>query len=301
MVNALSERMSQNISNPAVLFLAVSSLFVSIAAASEPVRLTEDGRLKSDPVFISGGKQLVFTLLEQDDQLRLMRMTMRDRKVEQLHKDVTKSEFEPAFSPDGRFYAFVQSRGNLNLALVIKDAAQGNQSEVPPGGGFSGLRSPAITPDGKRVLYCYPEAGRQHIFSVNMEAKDKKQLTDSGGVNNWPSISRDGKQIVFGSTRDGNYEIYVMNADGRNVRRLTDSPRQDIRPEFSPDGKQIAFTSSRDGNYEVYVMNADGSDLRPITKHRERDDYATWHPDGKRLAVVSERAGRHDLYLFDVP
>ncbi len=284
-----------------ILFALVILLIQNRVNADGPVRLTDDGRSKSDPVFVSGGKQLVFTLLETDDRLRLMRMTLSGRKIEPMHKDVTKSEFEPAFSPDGRYYAFVQSRGNLNLALVIRDTLEDKQSEIPPGGGFSGLRSPAITPDARRVLYCYPEEGRQHIFSVNMQAKDKKQLTDSSGVNNWPCISRDGKQVVFGSTRDGNFEIYVMNSDGGNVRRLTESRRQDMRPEFSPDGKQIAFTSSRDGNYEIYLMNVDGSGLRRVTNHRERDDYATWHPDGKRLAVVSERAGRHDLYLYDVP
>lgn len=286
-----------------IVFCAVFliALIKSICEAAEPVRLTDDGKLKSDPTFVNEGRQLVFTWLEQDDRLRLMRMSMKTKKFEPLHKDVTKSEFEAAFSPDGRYYAFVQSRGNLNLALVIRNTKENKQSEVPPGGGFSGLRSPTISPDAKRVLFCYPEQGRQHIYSVNVLAKDKKQLTDSSGVNNWPSISRDGKQIVFGSTRDGNYEIYVMKYDGSDVRRITESPRQDMRPEFSPDGSRIAFTSSRDGNYEIYVVNSDGSQLRRLTTNQERDDYATWHPDGKHLAVVSERAGRHDLYLYEVP
>ena len=271
------------------------------AAAGEPVRLTRDGQLKRDPVFLPGGKELVFTLLESPVQLRLMKLKLADGSVEPLHPNVTKSEFEPAFSADGRYIAFVQSRGNLSLALVIRDRMQKSDSEVRPAGGFSGMRSPAISPDGSRVLYCFPDDGRQQIYSVNLKATDRKLLTNSGGINNWPCFSSDGKRIVFGSTRDEGYELYVMNSDGGAVRRITSSPRQDIRPRFSPDGKRIAFTSSRDGNYEIYVINADGSRPQRITNHEERDDFATWHPDGRRLVVVSEREGRHDLYLVDVP
>jgi Tol biopolymer transport system component len=281
-------------------------LVTTLAIANEPraanaVRLTSDGHLKRDPVVTANGEEIVYALLENPAQLRLMRLNVADGSTQPLHADVTKSEFEPALSPDGRYLAFIQSRGNLSLALVIRDREQNRDAEVPPGGGFSGMRSPAISPDAKRVLYAYPEEGRQHIYSVNIEAQDRKQLTDSNGVNNWPSYAPDGRQVVFGSTRDGNYDIYLMQADGSEVRRLTENRFQDIRPRFSPDGKRIAFTSSRDGNYEIYVMNADGSGVTRVTNHPERDDYPAWHPDGKRLVVVSERDGAFDLYRVDAP
>lgn len=294
---------SNRLSLAGVLAAAVIlfSLTIQRASAAEPVRLTSNGRLKRDPQFINDGKQLIYVEQENPILLRLMRMNLSDRGIEPLHKDAGTSELEPDFSTDGRFYAFVQGRGNLSLALVIKDLREKTDAEVPPQGGFSGLRNPAISPDNKRVLYCYPEAGRQHIFSVNMQAQDRQQLTDSSGINNWPDFSPDGKKIVFGSTRDGNYDLYIMNADGNNVRRLTDHPTQDIRPEFSPDGTRIVFTSNRDRNYEIYVINTDGTNLKRITQHAERDDYATWHPDGKRLVIISERAGRFDLYLVNVP
>lgn len=278
----------------------IPCLFASVLAAGEPVQLTSDHRLKRDPVFVNR-QEIVFTLQASPVQLRLMRLSLEDRSVEPLRPEATKSEFEPAFSADGRYHAFVQSRGNLSLALVIVDTREETTAEIKPAGGFSGMRSPAVAPDASRVVYSFPEAGRQQIFSVNRAAGDRKQLTDSGGVNNWPSFSPDGKRIAFGSTRDGNYEIYVMNADGGEVRRLTHHPLQDIRPRFSPDGKRIAFTSNRDGNYEIYVMNADGSGLERITDHPERDDYPAWHPDGTKLVVVSERAGRYDLFLIDAP
>jgi len=282
--------------------LIVGFWIIQISSAAEPIRLTTDGRVKRDPVFLKpDGSELLFSVLDHPKQLRLMKLTPASGKVEPLHPDETRSEFEPAVSVDGRYLAFVQNRGNLSLALVIKDLQTGTQADVPPGGGFSGMHSPAIAPDNSRVLYSYPEEGRQHLFSTGVDAKQPIRLVDSSGVNNWPSFSPDGKQIVFSSTRDGDYDLYVANSNGTNVRRLTESPKQDIRPRWSPDGRRIAFTSNRDGNYEIYVIAPDGTGLKRISHHAEQDDFACWHHESRRLVIVSERDGHHDLWLIDAP
>ena len=271
-----------------------------LAEKTKVQRLTKDGRLKKDPVFIRGGDEIVYTLQESPTQMSLMRLKLADGSSERLHPEATTSEFEATFTPDGRYYAFVQSRGNLNLKLVIRDTRQGKDAVFDPGGGFQSMSRPTIAPDGSRVVFSIPGNNGQQLNSINNQGQDRKPLTQAS-LNNWPAFSPNGKQIAFASSRDGDFEIYAINADGTNVRRLTKSPGLDMRPAWSPDGKQVAFTSNRDGNYEIYVMNADGTNVRRVTNHAERDDYATWHPDGKRLAIVSERSGKFDLYLVDVP
>jgi len=278
-------------------------------------RLTKDGRQKFDPVFVRGGEEIVFTVLETPTQMSLMRLKVADGSVERFHPQATTTEFEAAFTPDGRYYCFVQSRSNLNLKLVIRDTKQSKDAIFDPGGGFAGMRRPTIAPDGSRVLFSMADAAGQQIYSVNIQGQDRKTLTKSA-LNHWPAYSPDGKQIAFGSSRDGDFDLYVMDADGSNVRRLTKSPGIDMRPAWSPDGKRLAFTSNRDGNYEVYVIDTVdlslrerqplaerevyGANPRRITRNAERDDFPAWHPDGKRLVMVCERAGRGDLYLCEV-
>lgn len=270
--------------------------------AGEPMRLTFDGHVKRDPVFLGPNtREILFTVLDRPNRLRLMKLTIETGKVEAIHPDETRSEFEPAVSSDGRYLAFVQSRGNLSLALVVQDLVTNKQTEVPPGGGFSGVHSPVFlnglnTKAATRVLYSYPEQQRQSIFSVDLECKDRRTLIDSVGVNNWPHGAVDGSRIVFASSRDDDFEIYSANADGTNIARLTLSPRQDIRPRLSPDGRRISFTSARDGNYEIYMMDVSGNQVRRMTNHPEQDDYATWSPDGTHLVFVAERLGQFDLY-----
>ncbi len=287
---------------PQLILASIVGLGVFSAHAAEPIRLTSDGHVKRDPVFFNAQRtELLYVLLEKPAQLRLMKLSLVNQSTTPLHPTETRSEFEPALSVNGRYLAYVQNRGNLSLALVIEDTVENRTSEVPPGGGFSGLRSPTFAPDNSCILFSYPEEGRQQIYSVDVQGKNRQTVIDSEGVNNWPQFSPDGRQFVFSSSRDNDYEIYVVQSNGSNPRRLTNSPGQDIRPRFSPDGSKIAFTSNRDGNYEVYVMQSDGSNLVRVTNHPERDDYAIWDPTGTSLLMISERNGSFDFYRTEVP
>ncbi|MFM2093115.1 MAG: hypothetical protein RIS70_239, partial [Planctomycetota bacterium] len=210
------------------------------SCTAEEKRLTTDGRLKSSPVFVdSTGAELVFVVQESAVQLRLMKLTLDDGSITPLHPTQTKNEFEPAYSRDGKWLSFIQSRGNLSLAVVIKNLANGTETEIPPGGGFSGARSPAIAPDGAMMLYSYPESETQSILAMALPQGKPQAMIAGLGVNNWPDFAPDGQRFVFGSSRDGNFEIYTAKLDGSDVRRLTKEPLQDLRPRFSPDGQRI--------------------------------------------------------------
>jgi Tol biopolymer transport system component/uncharacterized protein (DUF1501 family) len=266
----------------------------------EPVRLTMDGRRKFSPVFLNNGNEIVYVDLEKPELLRLQRLNLATGAIESFNPAANTSEFEPAVSADGRYCAFLRTRGPLSVGVIIRNTTSRAETEILPGEGFSGLRSPALAPDGSRLAYAYADGGRQQLYSVDAQGSDRKALTDGPGLNMAPSYSPDGQRIAFCSTRHGNYEIYVMEASGGNSHRLTHNPYQDLRPCFSPDGRRIAFTSHRDGKAAIYVMNADGTAQQPFRLHGERDDYPAWHPDGRRLVVVSERNGQTDLYMIRV-
>jgi Tol biopolymer transport system component len=279
--------------------LAGASGFSRTSPAAEPQRLTHDGKRKLAPVFITDGDEVVFAVHESPNLVALKRRKLADGTEERLHPTVAAHQFDPAFSPDGRYHCFVMSSTSPQLVLVIQDT-KGTESVFRPQDSRATARYPTIAPDGTRVVFSLSDVGGHQIASVNMQGLDLKRLTQSIGMNSWPAFSPDGRKIAFGSSRDGELDIYVMNADGGDVRRLTNSPGSDMRPAWSPDGKRIAFTSTRDGNYELYVMNADGSGQRNVTNHPGRDDFPAWHPDGRRLTLVSERDGGSDLYLIDV-
>jgi TolB protein len=279
-------------------FYLLGLLTTGLLAAQ--TQLTKDGFNKRDPVFIDGGATLVYGVDENRDLIRLWQVDLETLESKPFYESANRHHVEAAFSKDGRYVSYTECTGNLTAHFVIKDLQEKKDYFVKHSG-RGGTRSPAFAPDNSVVVYAFAEKGPQQLWSVDMEAKNKKQLTQCEGISNWPSFTPDGKTIVFSNSRENNYEIYSMDADGSNEKRLTENTIMDIRPIVSPDGKQIAFTSTRDGFYNVYVMNMDGSNVRQVTDNEERDDYPTWHPDGNRLAIVSERRGKFDLYMVEVP
>jgi WD40 repeat protein len=253
-----------------------------------------DGTAKFDPIVLPGG-DVVYTVLETPVQTRLVRLRPSDPTPTKLHPDATTSEFEATFTADGAAYAFVQSRGNLNLKLVIREPAAGREAVFDPGGGFAGVRRPTFHPRGERVCFAIPAPTGQEIASGGRDGKDRRTLT-AGGINNWPAYSPDGSRVAFCSSRDGTFDLYVMNADGSGVRRVVELDGMQARPAWSPDGRRLAFTWNRGGVYEVHAVNLDGTGRVRLAGGPERSDYPVWHPDGGSVVFVGERAGRFDLY-----
>lgn len=311
-----------------LLFFSVAFL-TAMASADEPIRLTNDGRLRRDPVVWPDGKSVVFTLEQESGRMKIVRLDLETKKIEPLHKDDSISDRELTVSADGNVYTYNVVKGGPGILSDIFVVRRNPPAliKVPAEAQWSSW--PGISPDGKSLVFA--ETGSTlHYFQIDFDDPVFRAEVDSGkdekvrnkldalrresrkkalaagilrsfkGDYNWPRISPDGKSILFGSQKLGDFEIFVMDIKGGNEKRLTNSPGIDSRPAWSPDGKRIAFTSNRDGNYEIYVMNADGTGVRRITNHKERDDFPAWYPDGKRLVFVGERDGSLDLYMVDV-
>lgn len=274
---------------------------------TQEIRLTNDGHVKQDPVFVDQGLAVVYSSLEKFNQMMLMKLRLADKreddnpdsavKPERLHPAASTTELAASFSTDGKSYAYLRNNGNLHFELVIENRTTGETVRYNPGNGFAGVRNLSFSPTGQGVLFAFPDQdGPQQLRLLSLDGKNVSMLTNSEGLNSCPRYSADGRKIVFASSRDGDFDIFVMNADGSNPVNIRHLPGLQTHPVFSPDGKQVAFTWLNHGNYDIYSMNIDGSHLRRLTDHPETDDYPAWSPDGKSLIWVGERNGRRDLY-----
>ena len=261
-------------------------------AAEKSGAVTDDGRNKRDPVYVDGGRRIVYTV--QSDAPRLVLMTL-DRKSlvsRRLAPNATLPELKAVFSRDGRTRSWLRMTGNDQLALLVRlkpgDAEQAIKTSK------SVAWSPSLSPDARHVVFNL--AGQLVVHEI--ASGKQRSLAASGGRNDWPAVSPDGRRVAFGSSRSGDVELYVVDFDGQNLRRLTTRKGLDMRPSWSPDGRLVAFTSVRAGNYEISVLavdSVDATDPVNVSAHAERDDFVTWHPRGGRLLWVAERDGRHDL------
>jgi Tol biopolymer transport system component len=162
---------------------------------------------------------------------------------------------------------------------------------------------PAWSPDGSKIVFQSNRSGEWHLYVMNPDGTEVRDLTPSSKDCRNPSFSPDGSRIVFYSEMSGNDEIYVMSADGSGLRNLTNHPARDIHPHWSPDGKKIVFNSMRDDKeaFDVYVMGADGSGVARLEATREEETCAQYSPDGKKLVLLRGFANGNDDVIVTGP
>jgi dipeptidyl aminopeptidase/acylaminoacyl peptidase len=106
-----------------------------------------------------------------------------------------------------------------------------------------------ISPEGKSVTYLVtesdlPRAKRtSHIWLMDIDGRNPRQLTNSARGESSPRFSPDGKSLLFISSRDGSSNLYLIPVAGGEARRLTNISTSISDPVWSPDSKWIAFSS----------------------------------------------------------
>ncbi len=215
-----------------------------------------------------------------------------------ITKDFASSNWNPVWSPDGKFLYFVSDKGGVvNFWRVAIDETTGEALSIPEPASTASKYSRHLnfSRDGKRMIYVQTD-NQSNIQGVEFDQTAERAvgewfwITEGDREIARAELSPDGKQFVMRQKRRTQDDIVVVNRDGSNWRDITIDAPFDRYPRWSPDGRQIAFASDRNTGMEIWVCDADGGNLRQVSfqySERRGTSFPNWSPDAKRLIYTN--------------
>ncbi len=116
---------------------------------------------------------------------------------------------------------------------------------------FKNINDPQCSSDGKSVAYTMSQIdakedrnGNAHIWMVNYDGSNNRQITSSEQSEGQPRFSPDGKYLSFTSSRPGparGNQVWLLPLNGGEALQLTDVKGRLSSYEWSPDSKKLAL------------------------------------------------------------
>ncbi len=204
----------------------------------------------------------------------------------------------PAFSPDGRSLAFLQSAGlsadDIYIVRLDQDLhAAGEPRRVTEDEArIDGL---VWAVDGESIIFSSERNGQRGLWRVPARGGRIFPLPGAGEGARLPAVSADGSKLAYTrSMRDLNIWRQSLAGD-TEPKPLIRSTRLDHLPRYSPDGRRVAFISDRTGSMQLWVADNDGTNALQLTSYEgELVTLPNWSADSRRIAVqVIERDRSH--------
>ncbi len=204
--------------------------------------------------------------------------------------DFRLTDFEPAWSPDGRTIAYVHGDTvNGKTGIYLIDTSGNNKRIIYTG---PGAYSPAWSPDGEWIAF----SDQAQIFKMKINGDSLTQLT-LGGRNFFPDWSPDGDWIAYDSNADspnGMNFIWKMKADGSDKIRIAYDPSNgEVRmPNWASDGNKIVHQKYIGiGSPEIFTMDSFGNNTIRLTHDENFESYPRYSPNGTLITFTSQPYG----------
>lgn len=193
-----------------------------------------DGQGMIRQILETHGKLVQATLLADGSIIAVRLAPVRAMAAQRPHRKKSKITFE-------------NWKSSGYQSQIVHISPNGTEKTLSAG------MNPALSPDGKRIVFSLREGRSIHLFMMQKDGTGKAQLTDARSIDVQPTWSPDGKWIAFTSNRaganmrhprKGSWDIWSIDSEGRNLTQLTTDKNRDGAPVVSPDG-YVYFHSNR--------------------------------------------------------
>jgi dipeptidyl aminopeptidase/acylaminoacyl peptidase len=243
-----------------------------------------------------------------------------------------KNAVSPAWSPDGKYLAFLSARekeGEQQVWMMHADGGEAWQVTAHKGG----VSAFAFSPNGKSLLLTAQDQPTKdeeqkkkdkddtilinqnikmsHLWLWDIEAKEGKRLTEGNWTVSDARWSPDGAHVSYTvrptpRADDGDLtDIWILTVASGEKRRLISSDAPESNARWSPDGQWIAFNgSARAGGVyqgDLFLVPSSGGAARNLTGGLDLDaGVAFWAADGKSIFFTSNIRQAIEVFSVEV-
>lgn len=210
---------------------------VDIEGRQWPLKLASGADFYMQPAWHPDGQRIAW--IEWDhpqmpwDGTRLMIARIDGRALSEVHCAAGDAEtpiFQPAFSPDGRWLAYIAQDGEWDR-LCVMDVARGERRVLVEGAALSepawtqGLRTYAWSASSARIFYLRNERGTRSLWAVEIESGKSERLAT--GPYTWMeqlAASPIAERLAFiGSSAALTPRLVTWEAGGMQIQRRAGS------------------------------------------------------------------------------
>ena len=177
-----------------------------------------------------------------------------------------------------------------------------SNSLTPVTAGNTGETQPAVSPDGKSVLYSHTSP-QWAIVAVSLDGSSAKTLISTGRQESMAAWSANQAKLAWVTDRNGPQEIWVRLPDGSDRPAVTaqDFPpgtnKWFTNPSLSPDGERLIYSRIDQAGADHLWMSSlsGGAPVRLTSTQSDTEMGGSWSPDGARFVYLNSVAGQVTL------
>ena len=142
------------------------------------------------------------------------------------------NDSEPRYSPDGSRVAFRRRATNGSTDIYTVDATQPTDGVATSANNMTNLSGDEYdfewSPNSRHIVFVTEKDGNSEIYSLDVETRENRRLTQNRLQDRLPKWSRSGGNILFVSDADGDFDIFSLNFSSGDQRRLHASDESEL-------------------------------------------------------------------------